>query len=103
MGAHYLKPTLASKRGNIQDKSIVGLHPQVIIIFSQFSAHPLQDRQYAICNTLIICCLFLPTAMWASIYPPANALLYQSICSTVNSRLSEMIEMAAGSDNENFR
>ncbi len=46
---------------------------------SQFSALLLQDRQYAICHTLIIRRLFLPTAMWASMYSPADALLYQSI------------------------
>ncbi len=57
-------------------KSIAGLHPKIIITFSQFSAHPLQDRQYAICYSFIIRCLFLPTTIWASIYPPADALLY---------------------------
>ncbi len=30
-----------------------------MITFSQFSAHPLQDRQYAICHTFIIRRLFL--------------------------------------------
>ncbi len=49
------------------------------VTFSQFSAHPLQDRQYAICHNFIIHRLFLPTTMWASIYPHANTLLYQSI------------------------
>ncbi len=67
-------------RGEISnDKSIAGFHPEVIVIFSQYSAYPLQDREYAICNTFIIRRLFLPIAMWASIYPPADALLYQSI------------------------
>ncbi len=53
----------------------------VIIIFSQFSAHPLQDRQYAICHTFIIHPLFLLSSIWASTYPSTDALLYQSICS----------------------
>ncbi len=72
MGAGYLKPTLRGKRGN---KSIAGLHPETIFIFSQYNAYPLQDREYAIFNTFIIRRLFLPTTMWASIYAPADALL----------------------------
>ncbi len=36
---------------------------KLLIIFSQFSAYPLQDRQYAICHTFIIHRLFLHTAM----------------------------------------
>ncbi len=68
-----------AKREISNDKSIAELHPWIIITFSQFSAQPSQDRQYAICHTFIICHLFLSIAMWASIYPPADALLYQSI------------------------
>ncbi len=79
METGYLKPTLGGKRGISNDKSIAGLHPEIIVIFSQYSAYPFQDKQYAICNTFIIHCLFFSTAMWASIYPPADALLHQSI------------------------
>ncbi len=51
------------------------LHCSILkLLFSQFSARPLQDKQCAICHTFIIRRLFLPTAMWASIYPPADAL-----------------------------
>ncbi len=60
--------------------SLVRLHCcQNMTPLSQYSANPLQVGQYATCNTFIIRRLFLPSAMWASIYPPADALLYQSI------------------------
>ncbi len=77
-----------------------------VIIFSQFSAHPLQNRQYAVCNTLIIHRLFFRTIMWASIYLLANALLYQSIrsilfeaCSASIARESHRINWNPESDN----
>ncbi len=48
MGADYLKPTLKGKREISNGKSIAGLHPEISVIFSQYSAYLLQDRQYAI-------------------------------------------------------
>ncbi len=54
----------------LNDKSIAELHPEVIITLNLFSAHPLQDRQYAIYHTFIVHRLFLPTAVWALIYSP---------------------------------
>ncbi len=69
------------RTGNMQSAILLSfVASSVIITFSQFIAHPLQNRQYAICHTFIICRLFFPTTIWASIYPPTNALLYQSIC-----------------------
>ncbi len=65
MRAVYLKPTLSETRGEIShDKSIAGLHPEIIVTFSQYSAYPLLDRQYAIGHTFIIRCLFLTTTIW---------------------------------------
>ncbi len=79
-GSRLLEGDTRGARGEIyNDKSIAGLHPEIIFIFSQYSVYLLQDRQYAICNTFNICRLFLFTAMWASIYPPTDALLYQSM------------------------
>ncbi len=50
---------------------------------------------YAICDTFIICHLFLPTIMWASIYSPADALLRRVHTASRPAKLVEQLGRAA--------
>ncbi len=45
------------------DKSIAGLHPEIIVIFSQYSAYPLQDRQSAIFLSFVAYSSLLPCGL----------------------------------------